>query len=90
LFDRLAEERKMIHLHYTDDLDRTLVVSGDIMIKLLLCSVLNDDGEPITTQRVDIAYGALYEKALGLCNAQSGQEKVASKIMGSIRAQIAK
>jgi hypothetical protein len=90
LFDRLAEERKMIHLHYTDDLDRTLVVSGDVMIKLLLCSVLQVNGEPITTQRVDIAYGALYDKALGLCNAQSGQEKVASKIMGSIRAQIAK
>jgi hypothetical protein len=80
----------MIHLHYTDDLDRTLVVSGDVMIKLLLCSVLQDNGEPITTQRVDIAYGALYDKALGLSNAQSGQEKVASKIMGSIRAQIAK
>jgi hypothetical protein len=59
------------------------------MIKLLLCSVLEDNGESITTQRVDAAYDALYDKALGLSNAESSPENGrAAEIMKLIRLQM--
>jgi hypothetical protein len=59
------------------------------MIKLLLCSVLEDDGESITTQRVDAAYNALYDEALGLSNAESSpQNGRAAEIMKLIRLQM--